>query len=69
MWIDCTALGLSVEALKRLMYEEARVAFNEGSTFGSEGAGFLRINLACPRAILQEALERFCAAARKHIQP
>lgn len=68
MWFDCSSLGLSVDELKQLMYQEAKVAFNEGSTFGSEGAGFLRINLACPRSILHEALERFCTAAQKHIQ-
>lgn len=67
LWLDCRGLGLSVEELKRLMYQEAKVAFNEGSTFGSEGAGFLRINLACPRQIIEEALKRFCEAARKHI--
>jgi len=67
LWLDCRALGLPVDGLKKLMYEEAKVAFNEGSTFGKEGAGFLRINLACPRSILEQALERFCSAASKHI--
>lgn len=67
LWIDCRELGLSVDELKTLMYKEAKVAFNEGSTFGSEGAGFLRINLACPRAILEQALEQFCTAAAQHL--
>lgn len=66
LWIDCRELGLSVDGLKKLMYEEARVAFNEGSSYGSEGAGFLRINLACPRSILAKALEQFCSAASKY---
>src|SRR5690606_9578812 len=67
MWIDCNPLGLDVAGLKDLMYKEAKVAFNEGSTFGAEGAGFLRINLACPRSLLEQALERFCNAAVKHM--
>lgn len=67
MWIDCNPLGLDVAGLKDLMYKEAKVAFNEGSTFGAEGAGFLRINLACPRSLLEQALERFCNAAAKHM--
>ncbi|WP_150266912.1 MalY/PatB family protein [Paenibacillus tepidiphilus] len=63
LWVDCRPLGLDVEELKRLMYREAKVAFTEGSIFGEEGRGFLRINLACPRSILAEALERFGRAA------
>ncbi|MNO00352.1 Cystathionine beta-lyase PatB [compost metagenome] len=63
LWVDCRALGLDSEGLKKLMYQEAKVAFNEGSIFGTEGQGHLRINLACPRSILAEALERFCRAA------
>ncbi|MHA6529709.1 MalY/PatB family protein [Paenibacillus sp. BAC0078] len=63
LWVDCRALGLDSDGLKKLMYREAQVAFNEGSVFGTEGQGHLRINLACPRSILTEALERFCKAA------
>ncbi|WP_019911920.1 MalY/PatB family protein [Paenibacillus sp. HW567] len=63
LWVNCRALGLDSDGLKKLMYREAKVAFNEGSVFGTEGQGHLRINLACPRSILAEALERFCKAA------
>jgi len=35
---------------------------NEGSTFGPGGAGFMRMNIACPRSLLAEALERIAAA-------
>ncbi|GAA3399720.1 MalY/PatB family protein [Paenibacillus hodogayensis] len=65
LWVDCRGLGLDVEGLKDLMYRKAKVVFNEGSTFGSAGAGWLRINLACPRSIVEEALESFCRAARE----
>ncbi|RXZ83320.1 pyridoxal phosphate-dependent aminotransferase [Paenibacillaceae bacterium] len=64
LWLDCRGLGLSISELKKLMFEQAKVAFSEGSVFGVEGEGHLRINLACPRSLLQEALERFVAAAR-----
>ena len=52
---------------KKLMFEEAGVAFSEGSVFGKQGAGFLRVNMGCPRSILTEALERFAAAARRRL--
>lgn len=63
LWVDCRGLNLDIDGLKQLMYKEAKVAFNEGSVFGTEGQGHLRINLACPRSILVEALERFSRAA------
>lgn len=62
VWLDCRRLGLDKAALERLMLEEARVFLDEGYIFGSEGEGFERINIACPRAILAEALERITAA-------
>lgn len=65
LWVDCRSLGLDIDGLKQLMYQKARVAFIEGSVFGKEAEGYLRINLACPRSILHEALERFCGAASK----
>jgi cysteine-S-conjugate beta-lyase len=63
LWIDCRGLGKSVPELKQLMFAEAKVAFSEGSVFGAdEGSGYLRINCACPRPLLMQALERFAAA-------
>lgn len=59
LWVDCRELGLDAGGLKDLMYRQAGVAFNEGSVFGPEGEGFLRINFACPRSLLERALERF----------
>ncbi|UQZ36006.1 cystathionine beta-lyase [Paenibacillus sp. PK3_47] len=63
LWLDCRELGLDIDGLKRLMFQEAEVAFSEGSVFGTEGRGRLRINLACPRSLLAEGLQRFCRAA------
>lgn len=64
LWVDCRALGLDVNGLKELMYKKAGVAFSEGSIYGQEGEGFIRINLACPREILVEALHRLNQALK-----
>ncbi|TFH42935.1 MAG: pyridoxal phosphate-dependent aminotransferase [Chrysiogenales bacterium] len=59
VWLDFRGLGLDEKGLKRLLRERARVALVEGRVFGSpEGDGFARINIACPRPILAEALAR-----------
>ncbi len=58
VWCDFSQLGLSPEARKGLLMEEARVYLDEGSMFGPEGNVFERFNLACPRPILAEGLER-----------
>lgn len=58
VWLDCRALEMEEESLNRLLLEEAKVYLDEGTVFGPEGSGFLRVNIACPRSILAEALER-----------
>ncbi|MBN1692155.1 MAG: pyridoxal phosphate-dependent aminotransferase [Dehalococcoidales bacterium] len=58
LWLDCRALGLDDKALSGFMKEKAKVGMNDGFIFGAGGSGFQRMNIACPRSILQEALER-----------
>jgi cystathionine beta-lyase len=58
VWLDCRDLGLDKWELKELMLEKAGVFLDEGFIFGPEGEGFERVNIACPRTILAEALER-----------
>jgi cystathionine beta-lyase len=58
VWLDCRALGLGARDLEQLILKEARVYLDDGFIFGKEGAGFERINIACPRSLLQEALDR-----------
>lgn len=58
IWLDCTALGLDDDALNRLILEKAGLWLDSGSMFGEEGRGFQRINIACPRAVLRQALEQ-----------
>ena len=60
--IDCRALGMDQRALDDFFLRSARVYFDSGSMFGRETEGFERINLACPRATLLEALERMAKA-------
>ncbi len=58
-WVDATSLGLASAELARRLECEAKVKFLPGAMYGEEkGSAFLRINLACPRATLLEALER-----------
>jgi cystathionine beta-lyase len=56
-WLDCRGANLPVNPLKFFL-EEAGVAVNDGATFGKGGEGFVRLNFACPRATLVEALDQ-----------
>jgi len=58
VWLDCRNLGLDNLALKSFMGEKARVGFDDGFLFGAAGSGFERMNIACPRSLLYEALAR-----------
>jgi cystathionine beta-lyase len=58
VWVDFRALGLDPEARKSMMMDVAKVYLDEGEMFGPEGEGFERFNIACPRSILAEALDR-----------
>jgi cystathionine beta-lyase len=58
LWLDCTSLGLHNKELMDFFANEAGVTFSEGTSFGPEGDGWLRMNIACPRSILTEALAR-----------
>ena len=63
VWLDCRGLGLSHEALVDMFVNRARLALNDGEMFGKGGEGFMRMNVGCPRAVLQEALERLIGCA------
>lgn len=62
IFLDCRELGLNREELNRLFVEDAHLALNEGTTFGKEGEGFMRLNIACPRATLEQALKQLTQA-------
>ena len=63
-WIDLSAYGYSGEELNSLMIEDAGVFFDGGNKFGAQSASFQRINTACPRSILAEALDRMAAGLK-----
>lgn len=55
-WIDCRKLGLNKSELQNFMVSRARIAVNPGYTFGKEGEGFIRMNLACRRSLVKQAM-------------
>ncbi|MEE0654979.1 MalY/PatB family protein [uncultured Bifidobacterium sp.] len=62
-WVDMRGIGLpDADTLCAFMHERARVYCDEGTLFGPEGAGFERINLACPTPMLEEVLARIDTA-------
>ncbi|MDR3574002.1 MAG: PatB family C-S lyase [Anaerolineaceae bacterium] len=56
-WLDCRQTGITGNPCE-FFIKNARVAMNDGATFGKGGEGFLRLNFGCPRPMLAEALER-----------
>ena len=60
-WLDFSGTGLPMEEVIRRVQEEARLALNHGTTFGPGGESFLRLNFACPRLMLDEALDRLAS--------
>ena len=58
LWIDFRKTGLTSDEINRKLLEQAKVAGDLGGWFGKEGEGFIRLNLACPRSIVEEALKR-----------
>jgi cysteine-S-conjugate beta-lyase len=56
--LDCRSLGLEQKALHEFFWKRAKVYFSDGLLFGEELRGFMRINFACPRPLLSEALQR-----------
>lgn len=62
IFLDCRELGLSQEELVNFFVDGARLALNDGASFGEGGERFMRLNIACPRTVLTEAMERLKSA-------
>jgi len=58
LWLDCRKLGMSDAQLRAFFVQQARVGMNPGTAFGASGGGFMRLNIASPRTVLTDALER-----------
>jgi len=56
-WLDCREAGIQGSP-NEFFLQKARVALNDGKTFGKGGEGFVRLNFGCPRSLLEEGLER-----------
>ncbi|REG81959.1 MalY/PatB family protein [Marinomonas pollencensis] len=57
-WIDCRGLGMSAPELEDFMLTKARLWLDKGQKFGLEGHGYMRVNLGCPRATVEDAVQR-----------
>jgi len=64
-WLDCRRLGMTADQLNDFMLGDAGLWMNRGDEFGREGTGFMRMNLGCPRRLLDEALTRLKSAVEK----
>ncbi|QPA30518.1 MalY/PatB family protein [Thermaerobacillus caldiproteolyticus] len=62
VWIDCRRLEKTEQQLKQLLLHKGKIAVDLGSKFGEEGRGFIRLNVACARQTLEDALHRISIA-------
>jgi len=58
VWLDFNELGLDAKELEKFLTQKARIALNSGYWFGRQGAGYARMTIACPQAMLHEGLSR-----------
>jgi cystathionine beta-lyase len=58
VWLDCKDLTFNKKELEEFFMKNAKLILNQGHTYGNGGEGFVRINIACPRSILEEGLNR-----------
>ena len=64
LWLDCAGLGLKNEELNQFFLEKAKVRMNMGYRFGEQADTFMRLNIGCPRALLDEGLSRIERAVK-----
>lgn len=62
VWLDCSALGYDDAELKNILIEKGKIAVSSGNIYGPGGEGFIRLNIGCTEATLQEGLKRLKAA-------
>lgn len=58
VWVDCNVLGLTSQELSKIILDNENLRINAGTLYGEAGEGFIRINIACPKARLEDALHR-----------
>lgn len=62
LWIDCSALNMDSKELKKFMIEKAKVGLNAGVDYGEEGEQYMRMNIACQKATLEDGVKRIIDA-------
>lgn len=62
VWLDCRELGMTQDQLNDFFVEKARLALNDGAMFGEEGVGFMRLNIASPRSVIEQAMKQLAEA-------
>lgn len=67
VWIDFTTWGFSQPELKDFLVNNAGVGLNDGTSFGDQGIGFMRMNVASSRVVLQTALQNILNARLRHL--
>ena len=65
LWLDFRELGMTQPDLVKFLIHEARLGLNDGTDFGTDGTGFMRINIGCPKSMLLEGLHRLETALNK----
>ena len=64
LWLDCSGLGFGDEELEQFMLHKAKLWFSEGSKFDRSSGQYERVNIACPRSILIQAMEQLETAVK-----
>ena len=59
VWMDCSSLGMSSDALEHALLDDACLWLNAGTMYGAEGEGYMRWNIACPRSVMLDGLSHF----------
>jgi Bifunctional PLP-dependent enzyme with beta-cystathionase and maltose regulon repressor activities len=65
IWIDFRKLQMSDKQLKEFVIQKAHLGLNDGPTFGPGGEGFQRMNIACPRQLVKDALEKLDVSIKR----
>lgn len=64
LWLDFRGLGMCQKEIMNLLLDKAHLALNDGTMFGSQGAGFARLNVGTPRCVLHKALDSLKTAIK-----
>lgn len=67
IWLDCRDLGIDFKELENLLISKAKIAVNQGYTYGTEGEGFIRINVACTTSLLEQGLLNLVTGIKEYL--